>query len=80
MCIVFYVKDSTCTLLSVHCSNWTDPDDEVQAFVYLYETITRRKLSSGPNDMVSFVYEGSMWTNIIENHNFVQFLMVSFYQ
>lgn len=48
------------TLISVNCSNWTDPDDSLQTFVYLYETITSRDLTYGIDDIVTVVYEGSM--------------------
>lgn len=49
------------TLISVNCSNWTDPDDSLQTFVYLYETVIRRNLTHGIDDIVSIVYEGSMY-------------------
>jgi hypothetical protein len=55
----FFITETSFVLLSVNCLDWKDPDGDTEAFIYRYETVTRRKLSHGPEDIVNFVYEGS---------------------
>lgn len=54
-----FLLDIVSPILSVNCSNWIDPDDSLQTLVYLFETVIRRNLTHGEDDVVTIIYEGS---------------------
>lgn len=68
---MIFCLDILSPILSVNCSNWIDPDDNLQTMVYLYETVIRRNLTYGEDDIVTIVYEGSkcnpLFLKIISN-------------
>eukprot|EP00105_Crassostrea_gigas_P041582 XP_019925730.1 PREDICTED: uncharacterized protein LOC105335227 [Crassostrea gigas] len=59
ICSVTLQTDIVSPILSVNCLNWIDPDDSLQTLVYLFETVIRRNLTHGEDDVVTIIYEGS---------------------
>lgn len=62
-----FFLDIVSPILSVNCLNWIDPDDSLQTLVYLFETVIRRNLTHGEDDVVTIIYEGSKCNPLSSN-------------
>lgn len=63
----YFFLDIVSPILSVNCSNWIDPDDSLQTLVYLFETVIRRNLTHGEDDVVTIINEGSKCNPLSSN-------------
>lgn len=63
----YEILDIVSPILSVNCSNWIDPDDSLQTLVYLFETVIRRNLTHGEDDVVTIINEGSKCNPLSSN-------------
>lgn len=62
-----FFLDIVSPILSVNCLNWIDPDDSLQTLVYLFETVIRRNLTHGEDDVVTIINEGSKCNPLSSN-------------